>query len=70
MAGRKPGRVEEMDASAERELLMGARKALEAIRARIDGEWDNESLAQYGELHASMIDDVRRIADDALSALD
>jgi len=40
--------------------------ALEAIRARIDGEWDNPALKKYGPMRASGYEDVRYIANAAL----
>ena len=39
--------------------------ALEAIRARVNGEWDNSSLTRYGPMSLTA-DDIARIAEDAL----
>ncbi len=42
------------------------RHALSAIRARINGEWDNISLNDFGLLSESVIVDVLLIADSVL----
>jgi hypothetical protein len=42
---------------------MTPEEALEAIRARIDGEWDNPCLMQLGPLHTSMQRDILRCLD-------
>jgi hypothetical protein len=36
-------------------------EALEAIRARIDGEWDNPALKKFGELSSVATEDIREI---------
>lgn len=41
--------------------------ALVAIRARINGEFDNPALVTFGPLHADRLADVLRIADETLS---
>lgn len=50
-------------AQAAPELL----EALEAIRARINGEYDNPSLVSIGSLRYNTDDDVLRIATQAIS---
>lgn len=42
--------------------------ALEAIEARISGEWDNPALVSFGELSTNTDDDVLRIARAAIAA--
>lgn len=43
-----------------------AEKALRAIVARIDGEWDEPNLVEHGALYPDTLLDVRNIAADAL----
>ena len=38
-------------------------QALEAIRARISGEWDNEQLLKLGALHTNTLEDISRIVE-------
>lgn len=40
---------------------MNAQEKLEAIRARIDGEWDNEQLLKLGDLSIDPIEDIAHI---------
>lgn len=40
------------------------KEAIEAIKARISGEWDNEQLLKIGALHESAIDDIINIIDN------
>jgi hypothetical protein len=42
---------------------------LTAIRARINGEWDNPALEAFGELYVDSDIDILRIADEALGAV-
>ena len=42
-------------------------QALTAIKARIDGEWDNPALMAIGPLDTNIDNDVLRIAEAALS---
>lgn len=41
-------------------------RALKAIKARIDGEWDNPNLMYYGALNVNTETDILRIAEDAI----
>lgn len=52
------------ETAAERDRL---REALEAIRSRIQGEWDNPSLAKFGPLATPMVDDLLAMANAALA---
>jgi hypothetical protein len=47
---------------------MTALEALQAIKARIDGEWDNPALAKFGNLHGLTytMADVYAIATEAI----
>lgn len=47
-------------------VMIEYEKALKAIIARIDGEWDNSSLLSFGYLTANTIDDVKYIAINTL----
>lgn len=51
-----------------RGLLLCA-KAVLAIKARIDGEFDNKCLMTFGALSPSMVDDVLWIANTAAGAI-
>jgi hypothetical protein len=42
---------------------MTPEEALEAIKARIDGEWDNPYLMKLGPLHTRAEDDIARCID-------
>lgn len=42
-------------------------RALEAIRARIDGDWDHPSLVAMGPLNTDIILDCARYADAAIT---
>lgn len=39
-------------------------QAIEAIKARIDGVWDNPQLVKLGDLHTDRIDDISTIIDN------
>lgn len=49
----------------EADTTMTAQQAVEAIRARISGEWDNPALQELGPLHPDAMMDIRRILDCA-----
>lgn len=46
---------------------LSAEEALQAIRARIQGEWDHPVLLKVGPLRASVEDDVLRIVETAMT---
>jgi len=41
-------------------------EALQAIKARIDGEWDNPALVKFGALHSYTMADVYTIATETI----
>ncbi len=43
-----------------------ATDALIAIKARIDGEWDNPQLMRFGALDIEPLIDIKRFADETL----
>lgn len=46
---------------------MGYKDALEAIRARIEGEFDNPKLESFGYLSTNTINDIKEIISLALA---
>jgi hypothetical protein len=47
--------------------IANALKALSAIRARIDGDWDNPELKAAGPLGDDLVEDISHIVDAALA---
>jgi len=41
-------------------------EVLEAIKARIDGEWDNPFLLRFGGLSINSLDDVAKMVSESL----
>ena len=50
----------DMIRTLERELF-DERRILDAIWARINGEWDSPALATLGCLHADTLNDIKRL---------
>ena len=50
----------------EQETAM-LRSALNAILARINGDWDNPDLMKWGALDTGTVNDIRRIARETLT---
>lgn len=44
-----------------KETTLTVSEALSAIKARIDGEWDNPALVKFGPLSTSVNDDILSI---------
>jgi len=63
----KDNLVSKFMAQAERvsndTVLYSPKQALEAIKARISGEWDNAELMKLGPLLVNALDDIQRIVD-------